>query len=94
MVLAGWPCLKTIIVGIDMTPYCAAVCWFSSTLSLTMRRSWRSRRSPRARGDDAARDRTRGPEVDEDRLLGLEHLGGEVRVGDVLEVGHATHYTK
>src|SRR5688500_1107768 len=42
MVLAAWPCLKTIIVGIDMTPYWAAVCWFSSTLSLTMRRSLRS----------------------------------------------------
>src|SRR5688500_1490700 len=42
MVLAAWPCLKTIIVGIDMTPYCAAVCWFSSTLSLTTRRSCRS----------------------------------------------------
>src|SRR3712207_6726837 len=42
MVLAAWPCLKTIIVGIDMTPYWAAVCWFSSTLSFTMRRSPRS----------------------------------------------------
>src|SRR4051794_9940578 len=32
---AAWPPLKRIIVGIESTPYCAAVCWFSSTLSLT-----------------------------------------------------------
>src|SRR4051794_9556589 len=32
---AGWPPLKRIIVGIESTPYCAAVCWLSSTLSLT-----------------------------------------------------------
>src|SRR6201999_711419 len=36
IVCAGWPFLKTIRVGIDMTPYLAAVSWFSSTLSLTM----------------------------------------------------------
>ncbi len=38
----AWPFLNRIIVGIDMTPNCAAVCWFSSTLSFTTRRSSRS----------------------------------------------------
>src|SRR4051812_49908312 len=40
--LATWPFLKRIIVGIERTSYFAAVCWFSSTLSLTIRRSCRS----------------------------------------------------
>src|SRR3954464_12573368 len=40
--LATWPFLKRIIVGIERTSKFAAVCWFSSTLSLTMRRSSRS----------------------------------------------------
>src|SRR4051812_12040736 len=37
--LAISPFLKTISVGIDMTSYWADVIWFSSTLSLTTRRS-------------------------------------------------------
>src|SRR4051812_4984705 len=42
IVLAGAPDLNRIIVGIDRTPYLAAVSWLSSTLSLTTRRlcSW------------------------------------------------------
>src|SRR5215212_3199645 len=40
--LASAPSLKMISVGIERTWYCAAVTWFSSTLSLTMRRSSRS----------------------------------------------------
>src|SRR5919204_3345969 len=40
--LATWPFLNRIIVGIERTSYVAAVCWFSSTLSLTIVRSWRS----------------------------------------------------
>src|SRR3954447_1472855 len=40
--LATAPFLKRIIVGIERTSYFAAVAWFSSTLSFTMRRSWRS----------------------------------------------------
>src|SRR5512133_566497 len=40
--LASAPSLKRIRVGIERTWYCAAVTWFSSTLSLTMRRSSRS----------------------------------------------------
>src|SRR3954469_601749 len=39
--LASWPLRKRIIVGIARTWYCAAVCWLSSTLSLTIRRSSR-----------------------------------------------------
>src|SRR3954447_1569401 len=42
MVWATSPFLKTIIVGMARTWYLAAVSWFSSTLSLTMRRSSRS----------------------------------------------------
>src|SRR5215472_8716021 len=33
---ASWPFLKSIKVGIDWMPYLAAVCGFSSTLSLTI----------------------------------------------------------
>src|SRR2546421_12434815 len=33
---ASWPALKIISVGIDWMPYLAAVCGFSSTLSLTI----------------------------------------------------------
>ena len=40
-------------------------------------------------GDDAARAAPRRPEVDQHGLLGLEHLGLEVAVGHVLDVGHA-----
>ena len=40
--LATWPFLKRIIVGIERTSNFAAVCWFSSTLSLTILRSSRS----------------------------------------------------
>src|SRR3954467_2013737 len=40
--LASAPSLKMIRVGMERTWYCAAVTWFSSTLSLTMRRSSRS----------------------------------------------------
>src|SRR5207248_3038664 len=42
IVFTGWPPLKRIMVGIESTWNCAAVCWFSSVLSLTMRRSGRS----------------------------------------------------
>ena len=34
--LATWPPLKRISVGIERTSNVAAVCWFSSTLSLTI----------------------------------------------------------
>src|SRR4051794_34440140 len=34
--VATWPCLKRISVGIERTSNCAAVCWLSSTLSLTI----------------------------------------------------------
>src|SRR5215210_1101511 len=40
--LATSPCLKRIRVGMLSTSYLAAVCGFSSVLSLTIRRSWRS----------------------------------------------------
>src|SRR4051812_6942465 len=40
--LASAPSLKMIRVGMERTWYCAAVTWFSSTLSLTMRTSSRS----------------------------------------------------
>src|SRR3954451_14105910 len=40
--VATWPWRNRIIVGIDMTWYWAAVCWLSSTLSFTTRRSSRS----------------------------------------------------
>ena len=39
-------------------------------------------------GDDAAGTAPRRPEVDQHGLLGLEHLGLEVGVGHVLNVGH------
>src|SRR3954454_765110 len=39
--LASAPSLKMIRVGMERTWYCAAVTWFSSTLSLTIRRSSR-----------------------------------------------------
>src|SRR6266516_132309 len=42
IVFTGWPPLKRIMVGIESTWNCAAVCWFSSVLSLTTRRSGRS----------------------------------------------------
>ena len=41
-VLTGWPALKRIIVGIDITPKREAVWGFSSMSSLTIRRSLRS----------------------------------------------------
>src|ERR1700754_494706 len=40
--LATWPCLKRISVGMLSISKFAAVCWFSSTLSLTILRSERS----------------------------------------------------
>src|SRR4051812_228246 len=41
------------------------------------------------RGDHAARTAPRGPEVDEDGRVSLEHLGLEVRVGDFGDGCHA-----
>ena len=61
MPLAAGPFLKRIIVGIARTSNCAAVCWLSSMLSLTIRRSSRSRRSPRGRGRRRGTGRTTAP---------------------------------
>ena len=84
---ATWPCLKSSSIGIDITLYCAAVCGLSSTFSFTMRRSSRSLAELlQMRSDDAARAAPGGPEVDEYRLVGLDHFRLEVVVGDLVEI--------
>ena len=84
---ATCPFLKSSSIGIDITLYCAAVCGLSSTFSFTMRRSSRSPgKLLEMRSDDPARAAPGRPEVDEDRLVGLEHLGLEVVVGDLVEI--------
>ena len=69
----------------------AAVCWFSSMLSLTIRRSLALAGDLLEHGaDDAARAAPGGPEVDEDGRVGLDDLGLEVAVGDFGDAaGHA-----
>ena len=68
------PPLYTFIVGIETTPYLAAVCGFSSTLSLTMRdlAGVLGRDLLEDRGDLAARSAPRRPEVDEHGHVGVQ----------------------
>ena len=85
--LASWPLRKRISVGIERTSNSAAVCWFSSTLSLTISQVVALGGDLlEDRGDDAARTAPGRPEVDEHGRVGLDDLGLEVGVGDVVDV--------
>ena len=82
-------------VGIESTPYSAAVRWSRVDVEL---------HDPEVvalgveLGEDrlhhAARRAPRGGEVDEDGQLGLEHLGGEAVVGDGGDGGDLGHPTR
>ena len=85
------PSLKRIIVGIERTSYSAAVCWFSSTLMLTIAQVVALAVDLlEDRVDDAAGAAPGGPEVDEHRPVGVEHVGFEGCVGYVGEF--ASHW--
>ena len=85
---ATCPLRNRISVGIESTSNAAAVCWFSSVLSLTI---FRSSRSPAISSSTGATTR-HGPHQGAQKstsvgLVGLEDLGLEVRVGDFGDVG-------
>ena len=73
------PFLKIISVGIDMIPYLAAVFGFSSTLSLTILTLLAEGAGDllERRRDHPAGAAPLGPEIDDHRAGGLQHLGFE-----------------
>ena len=85
LVAAGWPFLNRIIVGMPRTPYLVGAAGFSSMLSLTMVDAVAELVAEllERRRDHPARTAPFGPEIDEDRPLGAQHVlleGGSVTV--------------
>ena len=72
-----------------ITPNFIAVRWLSSVLSLAKPTlpSYSVGQLLDDRGDGAAGAAPGGPEVDQHRLLGLEHLGVEIAVGHFKRMG-------
>ena len=74
------------MVGIERTSYWAAVCWFSSTLMLTILQVVALAVDLlEDRMDDAARAAPGSPEVDQHGAVGVEDVGFEGGVGYVGE---------